>query len=64
VPRGFRKSGITANTAMSGRGCAIIRFHRWRGLWLTWGMPGKQSPTSNTTLSLFLEPVMQPLYEN
>ena len=29
-----------------------------------WGMPGKQSPTSNTTLYLFWEPVMQPLYEN
>ena len=29
-----------------------------------WGMPGKQTPTSNTTLYPFLEPVMQPLCEN
>jgi hypothetical protein len=28
------------------------------------GMPGKQNPTSNTTLSRFWESVMQPLYEN
>jgi hypothetical protein len=28
------------------------------------GMPGKHSPTSNTTLYRFWEPVMQPLYEN
>src|SRR5262252_5777738 len=28
------------------------------------GMPGKQSPTSNTTLYRFWEPVIQPLYEN
>jgi len=28
------------------------------------GMPGKQSPTSDTTLYRFLEPGMQPLSEN
>ena len=28
------------------------------------GMPGKQSPTSNTPLYRFWEPIMQPLYEN
>src|SRR4051812_24670357 len=44
LPRGLRKSGIAANTSMSGRGCAIIRLHRWQGLWLMWGMPGKAKP--------------------
>jgi len=29
-----------------------------------WEMPGKQSLTWNTTLYLFLEPVMQPLDDN
>jgi hypothetical protein len=33
VPRGFRTSGIAANTARSGRGWAIIRLHLWRGWW-------------------------------
>ena len=62
LPRGFRKSGIAANTSMSGRGCAIIRLHLGRGLWLRWGMPGQQSPTLNTTLYRLWEPVMQCLY--
>src|SRR4029453_6870644 len=61
VPRGLRKSGIAENTSMSGRGCAIIRLHLWRGLWLRCGMPGKPSLTSNTTLYLLLESVMQSL---
>src|ERR1043166_498622 len=43
---------LIANTAMSGRGCAIIRLYLWRGVWLRWGMPGKQSLTSHTTLYL------------
>src|SRR6516162_769765 len=38
---------------MSGRRCVIIRPHLGRGLWRMWGMPGKQSPTSNTTLYRF-----------
>ena len=29
-----------------------------------WGMPGQQSLPWNTTLYLFLEPVMQPMDEN
>ena len=37
----------------SGHGCAIIRLYRWRGSWRTWGMLGKQSPTSKTTLYRF-----------
>jgi len=35
---------IIANTSMSGRGCAIIRLHRWRGLWLTWGCQASNAP--------------------
>jgi hypothetical protein len=49
---------------MSGRGCAIIRLPLRKGLWDRWGMPGKHSLTSNTTLYLFSEPVMQPPDEN
>src|SRR4029453_14820494 len=44
LPRGFRKSGIAATTSMSGRGCALIRLHRWRGVWLRCGMPGTAKP--------------------
>ena len=61
LPRGFRKSGIIVNTSISGRGCVIIRLHRWRGLWRTWGMPGKQSPTSNTTLYRVWKPIITPI---
>jgi hypothetical protein len=64
VPRGFRTSGIAEHTAMRGRGCALIRLHLWRGVWLRCGRPSKQRLTSNTTLYLPLESVMQSLYEN
>jgi hypothetical protein len=64
VPRGCRKAESRANPAMRGRAWALIRRPPEKGLWHTWEMPGKQSPTSHTTLSRFLAPVMQPLYEN
>ena len=44
VPRGVRKSGSTANTAMRGRGGVLIRHHRWRGVWRTWGRPPSTAP--------------------
>jgi len=41
-PRQWRKSGISANTSMSGGGCVIMRVDLGKGVWLMRSVPGKQ----------------------
>jgi len=43
-PRQWRKSGISANTSMSGGGCVIMRVDLGKGVWLMRSVPGKQGP--------------------